>query len=529
MSRLLLHNNYSNFVLKRFPRGSSIPVTRQYSSLLSHKQSKKISVQPTSPVVTRFAPSPTGSLHIGSLRTALYNFLLARNTKGKFILRLEDTDRTRLKPGAEQNVYDTMEWCGLNIDERPIKQSERTEIYAKYIQVLLDKGLAYRCFCSKEKLDASRLDGYDRHCLHLTESEINENMKHNEGKYIVRFKAPEKYESFTDLLHGQVNIQDRKDRIGYDDPVLIKSDGMPTYHFANVVDDHLMGVTHVIRGEEWLPSTPKHIMLYKAFGWTPPKFIHIPLLTSVESDKKLSKRKNDASVIGLQEKGILPEALINFCALLGWSPPRDVAQKNRECFTLEELSGLFNLDHLTKGNVKVDMSKLLFFNKHFLQRRIENETQLEELVEIVTPKISEKFAMNGEDLLKDKIKLILKDCGHSLSTINDFEAKFSFFFKQPDYSVRSEPTEKFIQSINKESVITILESLGNNVDSSNVDSKISTIKRKFQTNNKNIFQSIRFALSGTVSGAKIHVMLDILGNDESQLRIANTIKYLKTM
>ena len=528
MNRLLLRNNYSNFLSKRFPRGSA-PTARQYSSLLSHKQSKKVSVQPTSPVVTRFAPSPTGSLHIGSLRTALYNFLLARNTNGKLILRLEDTDRTRLKPDAEQNIYDTMKWCGLNIDEGPIKQSERTEIYAKYIQVLLDKGLAYRCFCSKEKLDASRLDGYDRHCLHLTQNEIDEQMKHNEGKYIVRFKAPDKYESFTDLLHGQVNIQDRKDRIGYDDPVLIKSDGMPTYHFANVIDDHLMGVTHVIRGEEWLPSTPKHVMLYKAFGWTPPKFIHIPLLTSVESDKKLSKRKNDASVIGLQEKGILPEALINFCALLGWSPPRDVAQKNHECFTLKELTQLFNLDHLTKGNVKVDMSKLLFFNKHFLQKRIENKTQLEELVTIVTPKIAEEFAINEDDMLRDKVKIILKDCGHSLSTINEFEVKFSFFFKQPDYSVRPEPTEKFIQSINKESVITILESLGKNVESSNVDSKINTIKRKFQTNNKNIFQSIRFALSGTVSGAKIHVMLDILGKEESQLRIANAIEYLKSM
>jgi len=531
MSRLLLGR--SSYKLVSLPRISSrlnaVDTTRCYSDLLSRKQSKKVSVQPTSPVVTRFAPSPTGLLHIGSLRTALYNFLLARNTKGKFILRLEDTDRTRLKPEAEQNIYDTMEWCGFKIDEGPIKQSERKEIYAKYIQILLDKGKAYRCFCSKEKLDASRLDGYDRHCFHLSEEEISAQMKEKGGKFIVRFKAPEKYESFTDLLHGQVNIQDRKDRIGYDDLVLLKSDGMPTYHFANVVDDHLMGVTHVIRGEEWLPSTPKHIMLYNAFGWTPSKFIHIPLLTSIESDKKLSKRRNDASVFALKEKGILPEALINFCALLGWSPPRDVAQKNHECFSLEELTQLFNLDHLTKGNVKVDNSKLLFFNKHFLQKRIENELQLEELVSTVIPKLLAKYETPDEIQLTEKVKLILKDCGHWLNTINDFEDQFSYFFNLPDYSVHSEETQKFFKSNNRDTIISILETSRTKLMSSTIQETISETTKTLGVNKKLLFQSLRFALSGNVSGAKIHVILDILGAVESQNRLQAAIEHLKNM
>ncbi|SMN20020.1 similar to Saccharomyces cerevisiae YOL033W MSE1 Mitochondrial glutamyl-tRNA synthetase, predicted to be palmitoylated [Maudiozyma saulgeensis] len=530
MNRLLLGRNYKIVSIPRISSKHYVTNwTRDYSSLLSHKQSKKVSVQPNYPVVTRFAPSPTGSLHIGSLRTALYNFLLARNTKGKFILRLEDTDRTRLKPEAEQNIYDTMKWCGFNIDEGPIKQSERKEIYAEHIKKLLDKGLAYRCFCSKEKLEASRLDGYDRHCLHLTEEQISTEMKENNGKFIVRFKAPEKYESFADLLHGEVNIQDRKDRIGYDDLVLVKSDGMPTYHFANVVDDHLMGVTHVIRGDEWLPSTPKHIMLYKAFGWTAPKFIHIPLLTSVESDKKLSKRRNDASVLALKEKGILPEALINFCALLGWSPPRDVAQRNHECFTLEELTQLFNLDHLTKGNVKVDNSKLLFFNKHFLQKRIDNEEQLNELVLNVVPKVSALFGIPIEVQLKEKVKLILKDCGHCLNTINDFQEEFSYFFKLPDYTGQSEETQKFIKGSNKDKIISILEASRTKLQSSTIQETISEITKTLGVSKKLLFQSLRFALSGNVSGAKIHVILDILGDAESRNRLEVAIRYLKTM
>lgn len=529
MSRLILANAHSLSGFKRLGYVYSVLNKRASSSLLSRKQPKHVSIQPTTPVVTRFAPSPTGSLHIGSLRTALYNFLLARKTNGKFILRLEDTDRTRFIPGAEKNIYDTLEWCGFTIDEGPIKQSERRDIYGKYIKLLLNKGSAYRCFCSKEKLDSSRLDGYDRHCFHLSKEEVENKMKESNGKFIIRFKSPDKYESFDDLLHGTVNIQDRRDRIGYDDPVLIKSDGMPTYHFANVVDDHLMGITHVIRGEEWLPSTPKHIMLYKGFGWDPPKYAHIPLLTNVESDKKLSKRKNDASVLGLQEKGILPEALINFCVLLGWSPPRDLAQQNHECFTLNELTQLFTLDHLTKGNVKVDYKKLLFFNKHFLQKRIADDVQLNDLGKQVVPGVAKEFGMENNADLTERVKSIIKDCGYSLNTLNEFNETFSYFFIQPDYINQAEETHILFKETDKTTLLAILRTVGDHINSENVQDLINRTANDLDIKKKIIYQILRFALSGSISGSKIHVMVDILGPEETRNRTQRAIMYIESM
>ena len=265
-------------------------------------------------------------------------------------------------PGAEQNIYNSLKWAGLNWDEGPevggpygpYRQSDRADIYSKYANELIKSDHAYRCFCSKDRLDKLResaqklhppsMASYDRKCTHLTPEE-SEAKAQNES-FTVRFKTPIEYPEFHDLLHGKLNLQTQINHqdIRYDDPVLVKSDGLPTYHLANVVDDHLMKITHVIRGEEWLPSTPKHIAMYSAFGWIPPHFVHIPLLTSA-SDKKLSKRSGDIGVLSLAEKGILPEAMVNFVALFGWSPHRDLqaGQHASEIFTLQDLVKLVSL------------------------------------------------------------------------------------------------------------------------------------------------------------------------------------------
>ncbi|ODV66329.1 glutamyl-tRNA synthetase [Hyphopichia burtonii NRRL Y-1933] len=491
---------------------------------------KNKSIQPTTPARTRFAPSPTGHLHLGSLRTALYNYLLAKSTGGQFLLRLEDTDQKRLVADAEQNIYDSLKWCGLKIDEgpneggpyAPYRQSERMNIYKKYVDQLVESGKAYYCNCSKERLldlreSATKLKPpttvtYDRKCFH-----DNHHSDHN-AEQIVRFKSPDTYSSFTDLMHGeknlqpQYNLQDRR----YDDFVIMKSDGLPTYHFANVIDDHLMGITHVIRGEEWLSSTPKHIALYEAFGWKPPSYVHIPLLTSLE-DKKLSKRQGDIGILSMKEKGILPEAVTNFCALFGWSPTRIVpGVSSSEVMTLHDLIDKFSLDTLTKGNAKVKDDKLLFFNKHHLRNRINEPDSLDELVDSYFPRFNE--FTNGK-YNKEYLKKLLISLSQSLSTIHDIENIHSYIFKDVEHS---KIDESQIPSQAKE-VLTILKDL----DHSDFNSCIDEITKALpDTKKKDIFHSIRFALSGGISGVTIPLLIELIGEVEYKKRLQNALNIL---
>lgn len=511
-------------------------------SILSKKPVKD--VHPNRPVRTRFAPSPTGMLHIGSLRTALYNYLLAKNTGGQFLLRLEDTDQKRLVPGAEKNIYDSLKWCGIQYDEGPgvndkkygpYRQSERTDIYRAHIEGLLKSGDAYRCFCSKERLDALRESAkklqppttvsYDRHCAHLSKEEIDNNLKNN-VPFTVRMKAPHKYPVFEDLLHGQLDIQPQFNRndIRYDDPILVKSDNLPTYHFANVIDDHIMKITHVIRGEEWLPSTQKHIALYHAFGWEPPKFIHIPLLTGA-NDKKLSKRKGDSSVLNLKNRGVLPEALVNFCVLFGWSPPRELATANHECFSLQEFERLFDLNYLTKGNAMVDDKKLWFFNKHYLLKKLDCPETLNELSNEVYPLAKERFP---EAASIDKVKTILKTCGRALTTIYDFNEIFYYFFEKPKY-IDTAMTEKFLTSHDNSQIIEILSYFNGIIDQSNIEELINKFATEKSISKKTIFETLRFALAGSHSGAKIPTLVSILGVQETNERIAEAINRLRLL
>ncbi|AGO10237.1 AaceriAEL338Cp [[Ashbya] aceris (nom. inval.)] len=495
-------------------------------------------VHPETPARTRFAPSPTGYLHLGSLRTALYNYLLARNTNGQFLLRLEDTDQKRLVPDAEQNIYDTLKWLGIQFDEGPgvneqygpYRQSDRSAIYKTHADQLLASGHAYRCFCSKDRLENLRASAmalqpptnvsYDRKCANLSQEEIESKLSQN-IPFTLRLKSPAVYEPFDDLLHGRVDLQPQTNPndIRYDDPVLMKSDNLPTYHFANVVDDHLMKITHVIRGEEWLPSTPKHIALYRAFGWTPPKFVHIPLLTTA-ADKKLSKRKGDASVMALKAKGILPEALINFSVLFGWAPPRELAAANHECFTLREFEQLFNLNNLTKGNAKVDEKKLWFFNKHYLSERLKNDHMLSIEAQNLIQILGQKYP--GLD--ETKANKLLKAVGGHLTTIYELDSQFQYLLAKPVYE--NEFSDRFLKACEPRQVARILSSIASILDNSNLNDLIGQVSTREKVPKKAVFEAMRFALSGSVPGLKLPVLISTLGLEETKARLNEAAQHL---
>lgn len=325
-------------------------------------------------VRVRFAPSPTGELHVGGARTALYNYLFAKQQNGKFIIRIEDTDQERYVEGSLERLLSGLKWLGINWDEGPdiggpygpYLQSERLTEYHKYAQELVNANQAYYCFCSTDRLDKLRVEQsdknlptkYDRCCLSLSADEVKSRLE-NKEPYVIRLKVPAEDIVFDDLIRGQVTVNGS----AIDDQVLIKSDGYPTYHLANVVDDHQMEITHVIRGEEWLPSTPKHILLYRAFGWTPPVFAHLPNVLN-EQKSKLSKRKDGEKVwVQTYEKqGYLPQALVNFLALLGWHP-----QDDQELFSLNDLAGRFDIHRVQKAGAIFNLEKLHWFNNLYIK------------------------------------------------------------------------------------------------------------------------------------------------------------------
>ena len=378
---------------------------------------KKIFMLSSQKIRTRFAPSPTGYLHVGSLRTALYCALFTKQHGGEFLLRIEDTDRSRFVPGAVESLIGTLGTLGLEYDEGvflasqesqsphegvvadsaaypgvievgdsgPYIQSERLELYGKYAEQLIADGKAYRCFCASERLDAMRAEQqaakqmpkYDRHCLHLSADEVREKLAAG-APSVVRLRLPDDVEVvFDDLVRGVVRFNTET----LDDQILMKSDGYPTYHLAVVVDDHLMGITHVIRAEEWLPSTPKHILLYQAFDWQIPTFAHLPLLLNPDRSK-LSKRQGDVAVEDYLRKGYLPEALINFVALLGWNPGEGSTQ---EIFTTGELVKRFDLGHVHKGGAVFDIKKLDWLNAQYIKA-----LTLDQLLEKSVPFFSQK-------------------------------------------------------------------------------------------------------------------------------------------
>ncbi|PJA47741.1 glutamate--tRNA ligase [Candidatus Uhrbacteria bacterium CG_4_9_14_3_um_filter_36_7] len=485
-------------------------------------------------VRVRFAPSPTGFLHIGGLRTALYNYLFAKNQGGVFILRIEDTDQTRYVEGAIESLLRTLSIMGINPDEGPflednkIKQigefgpyiqSERTSLYREYIKKLIENKTAYYCFCSQERLDNLRKEQelakmttkYDRHCLHLTKEEIEKKLEANEP-YVIRLKIPEGETRFEDIIRGPITISNQE----VDDQVLIKSDGFPTYHLANVVDDHLMGITHVIRAEEWLSSVPKHVILYKSFGWEAPQFAHLPLVLNKDRSK-LSKRQGDVAVEDFLAKGYLPQTLINFIALLGFNPKAD-----QEIYTKEELINAFDISKINKSGAVFDEQKLLWMNGQYIRLQTGFD-----LIKSIKPFLSSNEVSIDENFL-ERICSVEKE---RASLLSELAQKISDYLQIPSY----DPSLLVWKKADKQDARKHLEAISAIVGSCSEEKFQSIleievmIKGYIQTNqfsNGNVLWPTRVALCGLAQSPSPFELLWIFGKEESLRRLNHAIKLL---
>ena len=478
---------------------------------------------------TRFAPSPTGRMHVGNLRTALYAYLIAKHEDGDFILRIEDTDQERYVEGAVDIIYRTLEKTGLFHDEGPDKdggvgpyvQSERQKkgIYLEYAKELIDKGQAYYCFCDKERLASltqtvagKEINVYDKHCLNLSKEEVEANLA--AGKpYVIRQNNPtEGTTTFHDDIYGDITV----DNAELDDMILIKSDGYPTYNFANVVDDHLIGITHVVRGNEYLSSTPKYNRLYEAFGWEVPEYVHCPLITD-ENHQKLSKRCGHSSYEDLVEQGFLSEAIINFVALLGWSP-----EDNTEIFTLEELIKKFDYKHLSKSPAVFDYTKLKWMNGEYFKAMDEDR-----FYEMAEPYL--KDALTKELDLR-KIAAMVKT---RIEIFPDIKEMVDFFEELPEYDVTmythkkmKTGTESSLEVLQE--ILPILEKQNDYSNDALYQTLVAYVEKK-ECKNGYVMWPVRTAVSGkqmTPAGAT--EIMEILGKEESLARIRKGIEKLQS-
>lgn len=479
---------------------------------------------------TRYAPSPTGRMHVGNLRTALYAYLIAKHEGGDFILRIEDTDQERYVEGAVEIIYRTLEKTGLLHDEGPDKdggvgpyvQSDRQKsgLYMKYAKELIDKGEAYYCFCDKERLASltqtvagKEINIYDKHCLHLSKEEIEANLA--AGKpFVIRQNNPtEGTTTFHDDIYGDITV----DNSELDDMILIKSDGFPTYNFANVVDDHLMGITHVVRGNEYLSSSPKYNRLYEAFGWEIPEYVHCPLITD-ENHQKLSKRCGHSSYEDLIEQGFLSEAIVNFVALLGWSP-----EDNNEIFSLEELVKIFDYHHLSKSPAVFDYTKLKWMNGEYMKAM-----DFDRFYEMAKPYIDEVIK---KDLDKKKIAAMVKT---RIEIFPDIKEHIDFFEELPEYDVAMYTHKKM--KTNAETslevlteVLPLLEAQEDYSNDALYQLLFSYVEKK-GCKNGYVMWPIRTAVSGkqmTPGGAT--ELMEILGKEESLARIKKGIEKLQNV
>ena len=477
---------------------------------------------------TRYAPSPTGRMHVGNLRTALYAYLIAKHEGGDFILRIEDTDQERYVEGAVDIIYRTLEKTGLIHDEGPDRdggvgpyvQSDRQKqgIYMQYAKELIDKGQAYYCFCDKERLASltqtvagKEINVYDKHCLHLSKEEIEANLA--AGKpYVIRQNNPtEGTTTFHDDIYGDITV----DNAELDDMILMKSDGYPTYNFANVVDDHLMGITHVVRGNEYLSSSPKYNRLYEAFGWEVPEYVHCPLITD-ENHQKLSKRCGHSSYEDLMEQGFLSETVVNFVALLGWSP-----EDNTEIFTLDELVEKFDYHHLSKSPAVFDYTKLKWMNGEYFKAM-----DSDRFYEMAEPYLKEALS---EDLNLRKIAAMVQT---RIEVFPDIKEMVDFFNELPEYDVEMYTHKKMKTS--KESSLEVLTELlpllEEQTDYSNdalYQTLLSYVEKK-GCKNGYVMWPVRTAVSGkqmTPAGAT--EIMEILGKEESLARIRTGIGKLQ--
>ena len=466
----------------------------------------------------RFAPSPTGYLHLGGLRTALYNYLYARQNGGAFVLRIEDTDRTRLVADGVEKLIIALKDMGLEYDEGPYIQSARLEIYKKHTEQLLKKKKAYYCFCAPEQLEQLRQEQmtkkqptmYDKKCLRLNKKEIDASLEHKTPA-VVRLNVPQTGKSeFVDAVHGKVSFLNKL----IDDQVLLKSDGFPTYHLANVVDDHLMKITTVIRGEEWLPSTPKHLLLYKAFGWKPPQFAHLPLLLNPDKSK-LSKRQGDVAVEDYLAKGYLKIALLNFIAFLGWNPG-----SNQEFFTKEELIKAFSLKKINKSGAVFNLEKLDWINAHYIK-----QMSLEEFYAATLPYLLAKYP-SAKNKSVTEINNILMLEKERVAKLSDVGRETDFFFELP----ANYPPELLIwKTSTRENTKNILGKLHTLLANwPNDQWNKNMLEKELKSwigieglKNGDVLWPLRVALSGKQKSPPPFDCLVILGREESLKRIQN--------
>ena len=479
----------------------------------------------------RFAPSPTGYLHVGGLRTALYNYLFARRNNGQFILRIEDTDRNRFVEGAVENLIDALKWCGLQFDEGPdvggsfgpYMQSQRLDIYQKYVQELISNGNAYYCFCSTQRLEALKEEQqkqklpqtkYDKHCLALNKKEVEEKLA-NKDPFVIRLNVePNHRIIFDDIVRGRVEF----DSNNVDDQVLIKSDGYPTYHLANVVDDHLMQISHVIRGEEWLSSTPKHVLLYDSFKWERPVFAHLPLLLNPDRSK-LSKRQGDVAVEDYRTKGFLKEALVNFVALLGWN-----AGDDQEFYYMKELIEKFTLERVNKSGAVFDLEKLNWLNAEHLRKKSNEELLVilkEEILnsQFAIPNYSDSYLLQVIAAMKERV-----------SFVKEYLTKSPYFFEPP-----KEFEETAVQKNWKPETPAQLIKLSNefnllvaNPAKEDYEHALHKVAEKLNVGKGKLIHPLRLAVSGMSTGPGVFDIVVILGKEETISRINKALEIIKS-
>jgi len=499
-------------------------------------------------VRVRFAPSPTGPLHIGGVRTALFNYLFARHNNGTMILRIEDTDRTRFVEGAEDYIINSLKWCGIKFDEGireggnygPYRQSNRRNIYEKYAKQLVENGSVYMAFDTAEELDLLRSTAeaegktftYNhetrkglKNSLALSKSEVDDLIKKG-TPYVLRFKMPEnRVIELYDEIRGEIKFNTNE----LDDKVLMKTDGLPTYHLANIVDDHLMEITHVIRGEEWLPSLPLHHLLYEAFGWKPPKFAHLPLILKPNGKGKLSKRDGDQLGFpvfpivwnngddvfrGYREDGYFPEAFVNMLALLGWNPGTE-----QEIFTLEELISLFSLERVGKSGSRFDPDKTKWFNHQYLIKKTGKE-----LAKLFNAELKNR-GISPEIATVERICEMLKERVNFVSELWD---EAYFFFITP-----SEYDEKFLKKVCKEDtaqlmakLIVVLEAI-DDFSSGNAEAAVKQWLETDEIGFGRVMSPFRLALVGAGKGPHVFDIAEIIGKEETLKRIKLLIEFLK--
>lgn len=477
---------------------------------------------------TRYAPSPTGYMHIGNLRTALYEYLIAKKENGKFILRIEDTDQERYVEGAVEVIYNTLKLAGISHDEGPdiggdygpYVQSERKDMYLEYAKKLVELGGAYYCFCTKERLAGLKEEQesqghghrYDRHCLKLSKEEIEQKLANNEP-YIIRQKMPDTGStSFEDAVYGTITV----DNSELDDQILIKTDGLPTYNFANVIDDHQMAITHVVRGNEYLSSTPKYNLLYQAYGWDIPTYVHVPLILKA-SGQKLSKRAGDPSFEDLVSMGYLVEAIVNYVVLLGWSPG-----DTREIYTLKELEEVFDINGISKSPAIFDMNKLTWMNGEYIRKM-----PVEEFHKLAQPYYEKTISNKNIDTLKLSKLLQLRT-----EVLTSIPENIDFIDSLPDYDIqmyvhkKSKTTlENSLESLN--SALPVLEAI-TNWNFEVIHEKLFAHIEALGIKNSLMLWPVRTAISGkaVTPGGAIEIA-DILGKEETLKRIKVGIEKLE--